>query len=44
MWNLLPETGVSASMLSIFKQKLNQFSNSIGYEYVQRPGVPKPYF
>lgn len=44
MRNSLTETVVSASMLSIFKQQLNQFWNSIGYEYVQRPGVPKPYF
>ena len=39
MWNFLPETVVSASTVSIFKQKLDEFWNSIGYGYIQRPGA-----
>ena len=39
MWNSLPETVVSASTVSVFKQKLDEYWNCIGYGYVQRPGA-----
>ena len=39
MWNSLPETVVTASIVSIFKQKLDEYWNCIGYGYVQRPGA-----
>ena len=39
MWNSLSQTVVSASTASIFKQKLDEHWNYIGYGYVQRPGA-----
>ena len=39
MWNSLPEAVVSASSVSVFKQKLDDYWNCIGHGYVQRPGA-----
>ena len=38
MWNSLPPTIVSATDVSSFKQKLQEYWTDIGYGYVQRPG------
>ena len=38
MWNSLPATVVSATNVSLFKQRLQEHWTAIGYGYVQRPG------
>ena len=39
MWNSLSRTVVSATNVSSFTQKLQEYWTDIGYGYVQRPGA-----
>jgi len=39
IWNSLPAKVVLASSVSVFKQRLDEHWNSLGYGYVQRPGA-----
>ena len=44
LWNSLPSSVVSATTVSMFKQRLDEHWTTSGYGYTQRPIVPKLYF
>ena len=39
MWSSLPEAVVSASSVSVFNEKLDDYWNCIGHGFIQRPGA-----